>query len=93
VVRGLLVTVKVFEVDPVPTVTLAGTVAAAVSELFKATAVPPAGAGLARITVPVDGTPPMTAVGLNVRRSGVTVTVTVGLLVEVQPLALTTVSV
>jgi hypothetical protein len=47
------VTVKVTEVAPEGTVTLAGTVAAAVFELESDTTAPPAGAAEVRLTVPV----------------------------------------
>ncbi len=49
----LAVTVKVTEVAPAGTVTLAGTVAAAVFELETDTTAPPAGAAEVRLTVPV----------------------------------------
>jgi hypothetical protein len=84
---------KAFDVVPAATVKPGGAVATVVSELVSVTAAPPAGAGLARVTVPVDETPPTTAEGLIVRRIGVTVTVTVGLFVEAQPAAVVTVRV
>lgn len=44
---------NVTRVAPAGTVTLAGTVARAVTELVSVTTVPPAGAGAFRLTVPV----------------------------------------
>jgi hypothetical protein len=61
----LVETVKVALVDPAATVTLAGTVAAAVLLLDKETCRPPAGAEEVRVTVPVAGLPPTTVVGLR----------------------------
>ena len=58
--------VKVAVVDPASKVTEAGTVATAVSLLESVATRPPAGAGDARVMVPVEGVPPMTVVGLNV---------------------------
>src|SRR5262249_21715173 len=49
---------------PCNTVTLAGTVAAALL-LDRVTSAPPAGAALERVTVPVDCVPPVTLVGLT----------------------------
>ena len=77
-VTVLVLTVKVALVAPYPTVTLAGTVAAAVLSLERETAAPPLGAGPLRITVPVDGDPPVTLIGLSaieesVAEPGVTV--------------------
>src|SRR5947209_15918245 len=46
-------------------VMLAGTVAAAVSLLEREMTAPPAGAGLRRVTVPVDSCPPATVAGLR----------------------------
>ena len=51
---------------PAGTVTLAGTVAAAVLLLARVTTAPPAGAAPVRVAVPVDGLPPWTDVGLSV---------------------------
>ena len=61
------VTVKVVLVDPAGTVAVAGTVAAAVFELVSVTGDPPVGAAAEIVTVPVETTPPTTAVGLSVR--------------------------
>jgi hypothetical protein len=60
----VVVTVNVPVVDPAATVIVAGTVAAALPEV-KLTASPPVGAGPLRVTVPVDGDPPVTDVGLS----------------------------
>ena len=61
-----VVIVKVAEVAPAATVTLAGTVAR-VLLLVSAIVAPPAGAALLSFTVPVEGDPPTTVVGLRVR--------------------------
>jgi hypothetical protein len=63
---AFVVTGKVTEVSPAGTVTLIGTVAAAVLLLDNVTVAPPAGAGAVRVTVPVEETPPVTLVGFNV---------------------------
>jgi hypothetical protein len=65
-VTGFVDTVAVAVFAPAGTVTLDGTVAAAVLELVSATTAPPAGAGLFSLTVAVDGEPPVTDVGLRV---------------------------
>lgn len=62
----LVVIKKVAVVAPAATVTLAGTVAAALL-LDSVTIAPPAGATLPNVTVPVDPLPPTTAVGLTVK--------------------------
>ena len=49
------------------TVAVAGTVAADVFELERATTMPPAGAAPAKVIVPVAPCPPATVVGLRVR--------------------------
>ena len=67
----LVVTVNVAVVAPAATVTLAGTVAARLL-LDKVTTAPPAGAGPLRVTVPVDGLPPITLVGFTVTEDIVT---------------------
>lgn len=66
-VTGLVLTVKVALADPAGTVTLAGTVAAAVLPLDRETAAPPLGAGPLRVTVAVEEDPPLTLVGLSAR--------------------------
>jgi hypothetical protein len=76
----LVVIENVAEVAPPATVTLAGTVAEG-SLLASVTAMPPAGAALPRVTVPVEPLPPTTAVGLTVRFD------TVGGLIVSEPLA------
>jgi len=62
----LVETVKVALVDPAGTVTLEGTVAAAVLSLVRLTVKPPDGAAELRVTVPVAGSGPTTSVGLMV---------------------------
>jgi hypothetical protein len=66
-VTALVLTVNVALVAPATTVTLEGTVAAAVLLLESATCAPPAGAAPLNVTVPVeDCVPPITLVGLSV---------------------------
>ncbi len=62
---GLVVAVNVAVVAPASTVTDAGTWAAAVLLLVKLTTAPPTGAGLSRVTVPVEEVPPSTVAGLT----------------------------
>ena len=69
---GLDVTVNVFVVVPAATVTLAGTVAEAVSELASVTTVPPAGAACDSVTVPVEEAPPVTAAGFTATETATT---------------------
>jgi len=79
-VTGLVVTGKAAVVAPAGTVTVAGTWAAAVLLDVNATAAPPAGAGPLSVTVPVEGLPPTTEVGISVtelRTGADTVVVTV----------------
>ena len=59
------VTVNVAEVDPVGTVTLAGTVAAVVFELESVTTAPPVPAATVRVTVPVPDWPLTIVLGLT----------------------------
>ncbi len=61
---GVVVIVKVAVVAPLATVTLAGTVAEALS-LLSCTTAPPLGAGALSVTVPWDIAPPVTLVGLT----------------------------
>jgi hypothetical protein len=61
-----VVTMKVALVAPAGTVTLAGTVATAVSPLDEVTVAPPEGAGALRVTVPAKLVPPWTLAGLRV---------------------------
>ena len=65
VATALVVTLKPALVPPGATVTLAGTTAAG-SLLESVTCAPPAGAGAFSVTVPVEGLPPVTLVGLTV---------------------------
>jgi len=62
---GVVVTVKVAVVAPAATVTLDGTVAAAVLLLLSVTTSPPVGAGPLNVTVPVDEVPPVTVAGFK----------------------------
>jgi hypothetical protein len=84
----LVVTVNVADVLPAATVTLVGTVAAAVLLLERLTTAPPAGATPLRVTVPVEGVPPVTLVGFSETDDAVTVTgaVTVRVALRVVPL-------
>ena len=82
-VTVFVVTVKVAVVLPAATVTEAGTVAEALL-LESETEMPPVGAALLKVTVPVEDTPPTTLVGLTetderaaVAEPGVTVSVAV----------------
>jgi hypothetical protein len=65
VVTALVLTVNVALLAPAATVTLAGTVAAAVLSLIREMAAPPLGAGPLRVTVPVEDDPPVTLIGLS----------------------------
>ena len=60
-----MVIVKVATILPLDTVTLTGTVATDLL-LDKETTTPPVGAGALSVTVPIDGLPPTTVVGLSV---------------------------
>ena len=62
----LVATEKLAVVAPTLTVTLAGTVATEVLLLESDTAAPPFGAAPVRVTVPWEGEPPITDVGLSV---------------------------
>lgn len=62
VATAVVETVKFAEVDPAATVTEAGTVALALSEL-RLTGTPPVGATPLIVTVPVEGVEPATVVG------------------------------
>ena len=64
-VTALVLTVNVALVAPAATVTLEGTVAAAVLLLESATVAPPAGAAPLSVTVPVEEFPPVTLVGFS----------------------------
>jgi hypothetical protein len=73
-----VVTVNVAVVALARTVTLAGTVAAAMLELESVTTAPPVGALPFKVTVPVELLPPTTAAGLTDTdwiEAGVTVSV------------------
>ena len=61
----LVLTVNVALLAPAATVTLAGTVAAVVLSLDRETAAPPLGAGPLKVTVPVEGDPPVTLIGFS----------------------------
>ena len=64
--------VNVAVVAPAATVTLTGTVAAAVLLLDSATTAPPAGAAALNVTVPVDAVPPVRLVGFTLTDTRVT---------------------
>ena len=73
------VTVKVADVEPWGTVTLEGTVAAAVLELESDTTTPPVPAADVRLTVPLPVKPPTIVLGLTetlLRAGGAGLTVT-----------------
>lgn len=79
-VTVVVLTAKVAVVEPVETVTLAGTVATFVLLLDSVTNAPAAGAGPFRVTVPVEVPPPFTEVGFSeteVRVAAVTVNIAV----------------
>ncbi|PYU81190.1 MAG: hypothetical protein DMG50_17055 [Acidobacteria bacterium] len=61
----LVLTVNVALVAPAATVTLEGTVTAAVLLLESATCAPPVGAAPLNVTVPVEELPPVTLVGFS----------------------------
>jgi len=66
-VTVLVLTVNVALVAPAATVTLAGTLAAAVLLLESVTSAPPDGAGPLNVTAPVeDCVPPIAVVGVSV---------------------------
>ena len=67
-----VLTVNVAVVAPAATVTLAGTVAAAVLLLDSATTAPPTGAATFSVTAPVDEIPPVTAAGFRLTDASVT---------------------
>jgi len=66
VATALVLTVNVALLAPAATITLVGTVAAALLPLERETVAPPAGAGPLNVTVPVEGDPPVTLVGFSV---------------------------
>jgi hypothetical protein len=78
----MVVTVNVAVVAPAPTVTFGGTIARDVLLLERVNKIPAAGAAPVSVTVPVEGAPPVTAVGFRLTelRSGA-VTVRVAVLV------------
>jgi hypothetical protein len=65
---AFVVIANVAVVVPAGTVTFAGTVAAALSD-DRLTGKPPDGAGAVRVTVPVDGTPPVSEAGFSAREA------------------------
>ena len=69
VATGVVVTVKETLVAPAGTVTVAGTTAAEL-ELDSVTTIPPLGAALLSVTVPVTEVPPATEFGLTVIEAG-----------------------
>src|SRR5439155_22990304 len=64
-VTALVLIVNVALVAPAATVTLEGTVTAAVLLLESATCAPPVGAAPLNVTVPVEELPPVTLVGFS----------------------------
>jgi hypothetical protein len=62
---ALVLTVNIALVAPAATITLAGTLAAAVLLLDSVTCAPPVGAGPLSVTVPVEEFPPVTLAGLS----------------------------
>ena len=84
VVTVLVVTVNVAVVVPAATVTLAGTVATEVKLLERVITAPPVAAGPFKVTVPVEGVPPLTLLGFRVRALS-TGAVTVKVVVRVAP--------
>ena len=80
-VTEVVVIVKLALVAPAATVTLAGTVTAA--ELSESvTTAPPEGAAALKVTVPVEGLPPTTLVGLRLRAESVAAGATAGFTVN-----------
>ena len=65
-VTRLVVTLKLTDVAPAGTMTVAGTVATFGLLLTRVITAPPKGAGALNITVPVEVEPPLTLVGLRV---------------------------
>jgi len=82
----LVETVKFALVAPGPTVTLPGTVATEVLLLESAIAAPPAGAAALRATVPVEGDPAGTLLGLRLMEERVVAGITVSHAPPVTPL-------
>lgn len=74
---ALVETVNVALVAPAATVTLAGTMATAVSLLARVTTAPPVGAAALKVTVPVELFPAVTLTGLRLNRERVVIGVTV----------------
>ena len=77
--------VNVALVAPAATVTFVGTAAAAVSLLARTTTAPPGGEAALRVTVPLEGLPPVTAAGLRLTADRVTTGVTVSAAAFVTP--------
>ena len=84
VVTVRVVTVNVVVVVPATSVTLAGTVATEVKLLERVITAPPVGAGPFKVTVPVEGVPPLTLLGFRARALS-TGAVTVKAVVRVAP--------
>ena len=79
-------TVKEPVVEPAAIVTLAGTVATKGMLLVKVTLMPPVGAGALKVTVPVEGLPPVTVVGFSDTEDNATAGVMVSGAVALTPL-------
>ena len=83
-VTALVATVKVAVLPPAATLMLAGIVATVGRLLASEIMVPPLGAGLLSVTVPVEGLPPVTLLGFKASAAsvpGAAVTVSVAVLV------------
>jgi hypothetical protein len=84
-VTELVLTVKVAVLAPPGMLTLAGTVAATVLLLERVTNAPDDGAAALSVTVPCDGLPPTTLVGLSVNELTTGAAVTESVIVSVDP--------
>ena len=78
VAAGLAVILKVAEVEPAGTVTVAGTVAADVTDELSVTVSPPVGAALDRVTAPLAVPPGETTDGVTVQEASEAINVPCG---------------